>query len=134
MKQQNKSILLRRTKYGKYEFHAAAHIFSDEDDGDMTIEGFAAETSQFMVEPFSLNAGIGQYKGKLTDEPASMTKNTKKQEGYSKYYSNDNLYNADKVQILKIYLNRVMKENPYSFPSGMAKKIEDEAKIKRQQE
>ena len=121
-------------RFGKYEFHAAAHIFSDEDDGDMTIEGFAAETSQFMVEPFSLNAGIGQYKGKLTDEPDNMTKNTKKQEGYSKYYSNDNLYNADKVQILKIYLNRVMKEKPDSFPSVMAKKIEDEAKIKRQQE
>ncbi len=119
-------------KFAKFEYHVAAHIFGDDEDGDLTVEGFAAESSQYMVEPFSMNAAIGQYKG--TTENKDKAGMIKKQEGFSGYYNTDNPYASNSVDLLKIYLNLGLKRHSDDFEAIVRQKEEAEAERRRQQE
>ena len=129
--QKIKKLVSIAQNYGKYIYHAAAHIFSDEDDGDLTVEGFAAGTDQFMVEPFTMHAAIGQYHGSI--QKVSGSNHEMKQEGFSAFYNADKPYATDKVELLKIYLKSGLKKHGKNF-TDVALEKEAEAEKKRQEE
>ncbi len=71
----------------KYDYHQAAPINRI---GDLlyTTEGFAAESTQFMVEPFTFHSAIGAYKGAIGDFNISGVPSAKdaSSEGMIEYY------------------------------------------------
>lgn len=146
--------------FAKFEYHVAAHISNDDEDGDLTVEGFAAESNQFIVEPYTMHSAIGQYHGKLESMRAKLArenenndgnkkqdkKHSKKveinpaeeeikvQEGFSTYYNTDNPFASNNVDLLKIYLNRGLKRHRDDFTQVVRQKEEAEAEQRRQQE
>ena len=69
-------------KLQKFSYHVAPRVVDDEEEGLITVEGMAAATDQYMVSPFTMNAIIGQYKGKkeLIEEGKAY-----EHEGFSKF-------------------------------------------------
>lgn len=76
----------------KYEYHMAANLGKTDDGLQITSEGFAAETKQYMVSPFSLHHAVGLYRG--NEEKHAITgaySNT----GMVTYYCRDNPLPSD---------------------------------------
>ena len=79
-------------KFAKYEYHQAAGILRDGDDRLITTEGFAPESHQFTVEPFTLHGAIGDYKGTAEANPYAPGVYTV--EGMKRYYLHDDPFTS----------------------------------------
>ena len=121
---QDEAIVKRLCEYAthcfsKYEQHFGVVVPGAEEDGLITIESFAAAPDQFIVDPFTMDAGIGQYKGQL-DKSKRVT-NT---EGFEKFYTNNQMLFTDRVYLLKTYLNRGLHAVGKTFRTLVAEKLE----------
>jgi len=70
----------------KYDYHVVGDIGALPDGTMITIEEFAAETTQYVVSPFSSNGAVGLYKNGM--------------EGVTAYYNLDNPLPNAEMQIL----------------------------------
>ena len=94
------------TKYGKlftkYEYHVAANIIK-EDDRVITTEGFAPETSDLTVSPFTLHSVVGDYKGTIREEN-NMGGKVYRSPGMVDFYNQDNPFASqeaiDKIDLM----------------------------------
>lgn len=72
--------------FAKYDYHVAGTVNTDGDE-ILTTEGFAAETSQVMVEPFTMQGAVGTYHGG--------------KDSFKDYYRLDDPFNLSPVNMLK---------------------------------
>lgn len=93
----------------KYEYHEAANLGRTKDGIRITSEGFAAETKQYLVTPFSRHHAVGLYRGEEIRNMAITNR------GMVKYYNHDNPLPDDDTKIL-IETNIRMQSN--SLPGG----------------
>lgn len=100
-------------RLANYEYHVGAHVVSDEEDGDITIEAFAAEDCQFEVTPITMHAAIGQYHG---PKKALGEGKEKSHTGFSNYYNTEAPYTTNVVNQLKTYLNMSIKKYRGQLP------------------
>ncbi len=93
----------------KYEYHEAANLGRTKDGIRITSEGFAAETKQYLVTPFSRHHAVGLYRG----EELGLDSITNR--GLVNYYNHDNPLPDEDTKIL-IKTNIKMQSN--SLPGG----------------
>ncbi len=96
-------IILKKCadKYAKYKYHVAANLGAIDDNTIITSEGFAAETKQYMVSPFSRNHAVGIYHGKQSYEPTKSEYDFVS-EGMIEYYNHDNpLPGEEEIHLVK---------------------------------
>ncbi len=77
----------------KYPYHVAGNIGKLGEGARMTTEGFAAETKQYMVSPFSISHAVGIYRGeekKQSEVPQDFVHS-----GMLHYYNHDNPLTTD---------------------------------------
>ncbi|MDO4292948.1 MAG: hypothetical protein Q4C65_06915 [Eubacteriales bacterium] len=90
----------------KYEYHVAANNGKLKDGARMTTEGFAAETKQYIVSPFSMSHAVGIYRG--TEEKGDNINTIDYVNiGMESYYNHDNPLPTEDEQLrakLKISL------------------------------
>ena len=96
----------------KYVYHEMANLGKTEDGLSITSEGFAAETKQYMVSPFSRKHSVGLYRG--SDEYNSMSRKLVNS-GTVAYYNHDNPLPGEK-EILLADLKLKMSQN--DLPGG----------------
>lgn len=89
MKEGKKWLGVCTQLFAKYNYHVGGTVDSSGDDL-ITTEGFAAETSQFMVEPFTMHAAIGTYHGGDGGK-----------DSFKDYYKHDDPFNLSVVNALK---------------------------------
>lgn len=88
---------IEKNAAAKYIYHEAAQVGQTKDGETYTVEGFAAETRQYMVSPFSLHHAVGKYHGKITiDQKLKVAQS----EGMVGYYDRDNPLPSDEDKIL----------------------------------
>ncbi len=109
-----KTLCKAANAFAKYVYHVAADIVNNEEDGLVTIEGFAAETGQYLVEPFTMHGAIGQYRGE-THEEVSHDVNTIKNTGFNTYYNSDNPFASNIIDTLKIYIKAELQTSPEKY-------------------
>ena len=81
----------------KYEYHVAGNLGQTDDGLLITSEGFAAETSQYMVAPFSRHHAVGLYRGEDEDSSGNIINS-----GMVAYYNHDDpLPDRDTEQLVK---------------------------------
>ena len=93
----------------KYIYHEAANLGKTKDGIRITSEGFAAETKQYLVTPFSRHHAVGLYRGEET-VLGSITNR-----GMVKYYNHDNPLPDEDTKIL---INTNIKMQSNSLPGG----------------
>ena len=93
----------------KYIYHEAANLGKTKDGIRITSEGFAAETKQYLVTPFSRHHAVGLYRGEET-LLGSITNR-----GMVKYYNHDNPLPDEDTKIL---INTNIKMQSNSLPGG----------------
>ena len=87
---------------GKYAYHRAANIGKTKNGSHITTEGFAAETKQYMVSPFTTEAAVGIYHGEEKSETYLDSLDFVNQ-GMVDYYNHDNpLPNAEEEVYVEI--------------------------------
>ena len=93
----------------KYEYHEAANMGKTKDGIRITSEGFAAETKQYLVTPFSRRHAVGLYHG-AEDAEATIINH-----GMVSYYNHDNPLPDEDTKIL---INTNIKMQTNSLPGG----------------
>ena len=101
-KEEALSLIQNITVYGgenspsKYPYHVAGNIGRLANGARMTTEGFAAETKQYMVSPFSTSHAVGIYHG--GEEEQSTGPQDFVHSGMIHYYNHDNPLPTDAEQ------------------------------------
>ncbi len=96
-------------KLNSFEYHVAANICTDPQEGLITVEGMAATSYEYMVSPFTMNPYIGHYYGK-TEGPAQGTSTSK--EGFTQFNNTYSPYASNVKSALKTRLKLfLMKSN-----------------------
>ena len=94
-------------KFTKFPYHVAAHISEDAEDGLVTIEGFAAENTQYVVEPFTMHSSIGQYRGESNE--TNLGNDTEvRNKSFINYYNADAPFGSNVLDTLKTYMKQVL--------------------------
>ena len=93
----------------KYDYHEAANLGKTKGGIRITSEGFAAETKQFLVTPFSRHHAVGLYRGEET-VLGSITNR-----GMVNYYNHDNPLPDEDTKVL---INENIKMQSNSLPGG----------------
>ena len=93
----------------KYDYHEAANLGKTKDGIRITSEGFAAETKQYLVTPFSRHHAVGLYRGEET-LLGSITNR-----GMVNYYNHDNPLPDEDTKVL---INENIKMQSNSLPGG----------------
>ncbi len=79
----------------KYEYHVAANIGQTKQGEQITTEGFAAESKQYMVTAFSRHNAVGIYRNSSRRNNQDYTN-----PGMEAYYNHDNPLPSDEEAIL----------------------------------
>ena len=93
----------------KYEYHEAANLGRTKDGIRITSEGFAAETKQYLVTPFSRHHAVGLYRGEETVLGPITNR------GMVNYYNHDNPLPDEDTKVL---INANIKMQSNSLPGG----------------
>ncbi len=107
-KEEALSLIQNITVYGgenspsKYPYHVAGNIGRLANGARMTTEGFAAETKQYMVSPFSTSHAVGIYHG--NEEQQSTGPEDFVHSGMIHYYNHDNPLPTD-AELEQVKLN-----------------------------
>ena len=95
--------------FTKYEFHEGANIISKPEES-WTTEGFAAETTQYLVEPFTMNGAVGHYTGapeynkaleSQSEDPDGFFQACARK-GMKDYYNMDDPIASDRASSVKV--------------------------------
>jgi hypothetical protein len=95
--------------FTKYEFHEGANIISKPEES-WTTEGFAAETTQYLVEPFTMNGAVGHYSGapeynkaleSQSEDPDGFFQACARR-GMKDYYNMDDPIASDRASSVKV--------------------------------
>ncbi len=96
-------------RFSKYEYHMTSLVVNDKEDGVWTTEGFAAENTQVVVEPYTLHAGVGHYRGAMKASPdVVVNRNDYAVEGINNFYNKDNPFVSDMVSAIKVRIKELL--------------------------
>ena len=108
--------------FTNYEYHQAACIISDDEDGTWTTEAFAAEDAQLVVEPLTFHAGVGHYSGRKNSFENKGI-NMHQVEGFNNFYNSDLPISADMVDAIKKQIKRMVFQRQLKIPEEDIKAI-----------
>ncbi len=101
----------RCMKFTKYVYHIAAYV-GEINGKHYTTEGFAAESTQYLVEPFTMTGSVGAYKGRnyINAGNADMTAQRRQlNDGMINYYLKDKPFPSKREDAVKFIIKNMIK-------------------------